>query len=324
MNHKSPEVLTQRQSLRLLSLAAILLLIGSLGIAAVRSENLGAVTARLAEVISGKTTSTLREQKSAVSARPSAKLSVTTPVLFAQPAADLEQARNGRPTSPESPVDFQTGNLGAENSHYSEGQSAAYRAVLTNLPLNTPITLTLGYDIKHTDKHAIDYLTYFDRLQPHFGHTQEVVNPLDGVAGTFGGPSYFAIPAPGTTGTPVAGQPLVSFNALPANDKRMTIWNGAITAIAYNTEGDLALAQSETTINVTFTATSETVVLAWGGHIASRLDWGFETDGVTPRSAGGISGSPYHMRLKNWTLGNLENLDRSLSAEAVCTASNSR
>src|SRR5262249_25090650 len=48
----------------------------------------------------------------------------------------------------------------------------------------------------------------------------------------------------------------------------------------------------------------------------SRVDWGLEPGG-DPRSAGGIQGSPYHMRLKTWNLGNLGNQDRSLAAEAV-------
>ncbi len=58
-----------------------------------------------------------------------------------------------------------------------------------------------------------------------------------------------------------------------------------------------------------------TAVLSWGGHIGSRQDWGF-TNGV-PNSAGGISGSPYHMRLISWNLSNLGNQDRSLSAATV-------
>ena len=70
--------------------------------------------------------------------------------------------------------------------------------------------------------------------------------------------------------------------------------------------------------SVTFTAKSATPVLAWGGHIAAKFDWGC-ADGA--RSASGISGSPYHMRIKsiivNGTPISLGNQDRSLSAAAV-------
>ena len=62
---------------------------------------------------------------------------------------------------------------------------------------------------------------------------------------------------------------------------------------------------------VTFTAANSTVVLAWGGHIASQIDWG------AGNSAGSISGSPYHMRLLDLDNDGLGNMDRSLAAAAV-------
>jgi hypothetical protein len=233
-------------------------------------------------------------------------------------AANLDQYRNGSASSPNvTGSNWVNGNAGASNSHYVEGMSVPYRCVMTGLPTATPITITFGYDITHSSKDAIDYLTYYRRLSPHtvFGHLAE---PIDPTAGTplFGNPgTTFPIPVPSAINTPVAGQPTTSFNALPAGERVMTIYGGTITAIVYNTEGDLSLSQSETTIDVTFTATGSEAILSWGGHIGSRLDWGFV--GGVPRSAGGISGSPYHMRLKDWTLGNLGNEDRSLSASAV-------
>jgi hypothetical protein len=125
----------------------------------------------------------------------------------------------------------------------------------------------------------------------------------------------FPIPAPSSTGSPVAGQPTASFNALPAGERVMTLFGGDITAMAYVSQGSLTAAQAETRISVTFTVTSPNAVLAWGGHIGSREDWGFV--GGVPRSAGGISGSPYHMRTISWNLTNLGNTDRSMSAQAV-------
>ena len=91
----------------------------------------------------------------------------------------------------------------------------------------------------------------------------------------------------------------------------MSLWNGTLTSIAYGTQGCLTDAQAETTILVTFEATSATAVLAWGGHLAFEGDWSPQT------TAGGIPGSPYHMRLKDWNLGNLGSQDLSLSADAV-------
>ncbi len=242
--------------------------------------------------------------------------------VFAAPAANLDQAENGGVGDPVvSPVLWKNGNLNDNNSHYVEGESIPYRAVLTDLPVGTSITATIGYDIKNGGKHAIDYITHYDRIG-------EVVDPTAGVAGIVGGPSTFAIPAPSSAGSPVAGQPTASFNALTSGERVITAWNATITNVVYATQGNLTANSAEATINVTFTPSASTVVLAWGGHIGSRLDWGF--DGATPRSAGGINGSSYHMRLDDWDcndgqnnstcdrdLGTLGNQDRSLSAGAV-------
>src|SRR6187455_1134922 len=42
----------------------------------------------------------------------------------------------------------------------------------------------------------------------------------------------------------------------------------------YLSEGNLNEAQSYTRLQITFNATSPTVVIAWGGHIASACDFG--------------------------------------------------
>ncbi|HLD96221.1 MAG TPA: hypothetical protein VI794_00635 [Patescibacteria group bacterium] len=239
---------------------------------------------------------------------------------------DLDQMRNGSAALPNVPPIWFNGNAGGSNSHLIEGYSQSYRAVLTDLPIGEPITLTIGYDIKHSGAHAIDFLTQYQRLEDHgyFGHLTETVDPTDGVVGVTDGSapsSTFAIPAPSSAGSPVFGQPTTSFNALPAGERVMSMWNGAISSMAYNTQGDLADDAAETTIDITFSATNSTAILAWGGHLGSKLDWGIGN------SAGGIHGSPYHMRLISWyadvnddgddDLGNLGATDKSLSADAV-------
>ncbi|MCK4656373.1 MAG: immunoglobulin domain-containing protein, partial [candidate division Zixibacteria bacterium] len=259
-------------------------------------------------------------------------LGMTSSALAAPPAANLDQVRNGPPDAPVDPGDWVNGNVGGQQGHYVEGYSVPYRAVLTNLPIGEPIWLTLGYDIKHSDRDAVDYLTFYDRIDyplhdDVFGHGPEVIDPTIDVTGVSGpATGTFTIPEPSSAGSPAPGQPGISYNNLTAGELLMSIWNGAISDIQYgyyvddvfvpNGQGDLNASQAETQITVYFTASSETVVLSWGGHIGSRVDWGFDADGV-PYSAGGISGSPYHMRLKDWNLNNLGNQDRSLSAVAV-------
>jgi hypothetical protein len=266
---------------------------------------------------------------------------------FAQPPKiDLDQLRNGGNAGPPpgSATSWVNGNLGSSNSHYREGYSVPYRVRINNIPTGVTITVRLAYDIKHSGRNALDYLTYYRRNQPHTGwtpeHLEEAVDPLDGATGTYGAPSYSPIPCPTvnavyTPPTPLP-QPSTSCNTLPnvvnppglpaGRQHDMTIFNGTIDSIRYVYEGDLNASQSEAAIKVSFRATSSDVVIAWGGHIGSRIDWGYDADGV-PRSAGGISGSPYHMRILSWgvngtgvqdgSLPNLGNTDRSLSADAV-------
>jgi hypothetical protein len=239
--------------------------------------------------------------------------------LFAASSANLDQYRNGSASNPVTTgSNWVNGNAGQSNSHYMEGMSIAYRCVMSSLPTGSPITITFGYDVKHSDKFALDYLTQYHRLEPHivFGHPAE---PQDPTAGTSLNPavfSTFAIPVPSSAGSPMPGQPTTSFNSLPSGERVFTIYGGTINSITYGAAANLSASQSEQTITIVFTASSATAILAWGGHIGSRLDWGYDSQG-SPNSAGGISGSPYHMRLKSWSLGNLGNTDRSLSANAV-------
>src|SRR5206468_7557483 len=67
---------------------------------------------------------------------------------------------------------------------------------------------------------------------------------------------------------------------------------------------------SSTSITITFTAASATPVLAWGGHIANRTDWG------PANSAVAITGSPYHMSVLDLD-GSGGNQDRSTASSAV-------
>ena len=246
------------------------------------------------------------------------------------PKADLDQVRNGTAETPVNPADWVNGNAGSSNSHYIEGQSIPYRVRLTNIATGLH-TIDLEWDIKHSGTNAIDFITTVVRTPPQ--NVVEVINPCRDVSPCtnavsptpltgLNGFTTFDIPAPIPSLNVPPGpdaEPQTSFAALPAADKKFRIYNGVINSITYinNADGnlgDLTAAQSSTRIRVGFTASNATVVLAWGGHIASRNDWGF-TAGV-PNSAGGISGSPYHTRLIAFD-GSGGNQDRSLSAGAV-------
>jgi hypothetical protein len=211
---------------------------------------------------------------------------------FTDSAASLDQFAN------DAPVAWVNGNLGASKSTYVEGDSIPYRLTFTGLTLASH-TVTFEWDTTKSSKHAIDYLTSFDRT------VGSLANPCDGVSGC--SPLSFttvAIPAdPQVTGavppvTPAAGV--------------FQIYGATITAVsAYSyANGTGFVGDKSARISVTFTASVANPVLAWGGHIATRVDWGLSNSAVA------IPGSPYHTRLIDLD-GSGGNQDRSLSADAV-------
>lgn len=233
-------------------------------------------------------------------------VSISAQKIILGESASLEQCRNGSSGSPVGCVSpggatgWVTGNAGSSNSHWAENQFLAYRMLLGGFtPGPTVHTITIGYDIKQGASHAIDYLGTFNA-------TETTANPCAGVAGcTLGSPSdIIAVPTDTVTVTnninPNTGLPIVQTAG------QFTMWGGDLLTIAYEPYGG----GNERRITITFTASVSNPVLAWGGHVAWIGDWG------VGNSAGGISGSPYHMRLDNLN-GSGGNQDRSLSADAV-------
>src|SRR4051812_29959452 len=210
----------------------------------------------------------------------------------ANPAATIDQCRNGTFAAQVQCVDsaFQNGNLGETNSHYREDDSVPFRALLTNLATGSTVhTLVIQYDTLQGGKHAYDYLTSYDR-------TETNAEPAQDVAGTTAGNCH-SIPT----------DPLVTAAGVVQKSGCVSIWNGTITDIQYGGTD----AAGQRSVIVSFTADDPSVVIAWGGHIASQIDWG------VGNSASAISGSPYHMRLLSLDDGSLGNMDRSLKASGI-------
>jgi hypothetical protein len=234
----------------------------------------------------------------------------STMAAQAKPAANIDQCANGGVGG--TPVQcagaaWQNGNLGQSQAHYNEGESVPYRASFTSLAAGQTYTATIEWDTTQSGKHALDYLTAFNR-------TETTASPCAGVSGVPVGacssPTTFPIPTDPNV-TAVNG---FAGTQVPGN---FTIYNGSISAVsAYTLTGTYA-GSSSTRITLTFApASAGTAVLAWGGHIATRVDWGQGFSAVA------ISGSPFHMRLVGFTCSNVANCgvgqqDRSLSSEAV-------
>lgn len=197
--------------------------------------------------------------------------------VFAQ-SANIDQIRNSllyaSPPVSSNTALWVNGNANATQAHYLEGHSIGYRSLLTGLTSGHSYTYQISWETEVSSHMAIDYLTYYRRLEPHafFGHPAENVDPLIFLNGSTiywmsaSAPTTFPIPAPSTTGTPVSGQPLTSFNALSSGERVMSIYNGNITNLSYGTQDALnsSSVKVSTELRITFTAASDSVVLAWG------------------------------------------------------------
>ncbi len=224
---------------------------------------------------------------------------------------NFEQCRNGTFASPQpcaqaSPlvVNYQNGNLGGANSHYREGDSVPFRASVTGVAINTANRfIDIQYDNTASGEHAYDYLTTWN-LTESANNDPCVSFPCSGA------PLLFNIPTDPSLA--LATPPVIP---LPQAQRQMAMWGGTIQSITYTAGPGAGPSVPEgsslqTTVRVTYTATTSTVVFAWGGHVATEIDWG------TGDSAGNISGSPYHMRIIASSEGNVGNQDRSASAFA--------
>jgi len=203
------------------------------------------------------------------------------------PSATLSQYANDAPTG------WVNGNLGASKATYYEGNSVPYRMVMDNLSLASH-SLTIEWDTTKSSKHAEDYLTSFNR-------TVTTADPCIGVSGCSTSTTF-----------PIPIDPQVSGASVTQIAGNFNLYGGTITSVsAYSyADGTGFIGDKSARITITFTASVPNPVLAWGGHIADRKDWG------TDNSAISIPGSPYHMRLIDLD-GSGGNQDRSLSADAV-------
>ncbi len=184
------------------------------------------------------------------------------------------------------------GNLNHTNSVYYEGDSVPYRTTFSGLSTTGTHTVTIQWDVIENGVHAFDYLTSYDR-------TVTTANPCWGIAGCDGWTeSTYAIPL----------DPHVSTAGVTQIPGEFTLWGGTILSVG-NYQEETTGSTTMRSIDVTFTADVSNPVLAWGGHIATRADWGM--------GAADIPGASYHMRLLELDGMPTGQQDRSLQIDAV-------
>jgi hypothetical protein len=220
--------------------------------------------------------------------------------------ANLDQCRNGANGSPVQCIGsaWVNGNLNASQASYLEGESVPYRMLFSGLTVGAQNTVTIEWDTTVSKStHAIDYLTMYNRSETD-------ADPCTGVAGC--NPAVYS-----TAPIPVDPMVAMGHDGLPGTADDIvqvpgvfTLWGGTIDSVSgYSMTGTFDGA-SATRITVTFTAGTTAPILAWGGHISTRSDWG------EANSAVAISGSPFHMRLYEFN-GSPGGQDRAIQSDAV-------
>ncbi len=195
---------------------------------------------------------------------------------------------------------------GNNDGLFFEGDTVPYYTDFHNLVVGDEYSITIEWDTTKSGKHAIDYLRSYDATITF----PPAIDPAVQAGVTVQSTDFIAIPED----TFMTGHPTFNGTQLAGQFK---MYNGDMTAVSPYDNPLTYLGDTSTSITITFTALEEDVVLTWGGHIATRQDWGLLNSAVN------IPGSPYHMRLESFfdetndeALG-LGNTDRSLSAEAV-------
>lgn len=179
---------------------------------------------------------------------------------------------------------WQNGNLNSGNHSYREGDSVPFRLDITGLS-SGPHTIHLNYDFSDGSKRGYDFLTNFDRTV--------APNPCSGKPAICGTYADASIPTDSD----------VSSFQIAGN---VRVFNAASASL-----GTYSLSAGKKDIILTFSTTNSEVIVAWGGHLASPVNWG------AGNGASSFPGGSLHMRTQSLDGGGGNNQDRSIQTNGI-------
>jgi hypothetical protein len=190
------------------------------------------------------------------------------------------------------------GDLNPQKASLFEGDSVAYQESFTGLKTGSSnvYKFTIQFDTTKAGQHAQDYLTSFDYTW-HGGSnsgTSADGHELDGTTTPAGTPFLTAAIPSDPNINPGPSSPNFSTNTMllghsPVAGSFKMFGATSLSVVASSYQIYPLTGTTFQTLTVSFTTSIANPTLLWGGHIASRLDWG------PGNSASFISGSPYHM-----------------------------
>jgi hypothetical protein len=220
------------------------------------------------------------------------------------------------------------GNANGSKAHWREGEFISYRVRMSGLAAG-PHTLVISYQTVNSKKHAIDYLGSFDATETTSGtpttfHANNN-NPCADLVAAGQMTSGQCVPSSPTASQAIPPAALANCNGSSGTVPSQTAGAFKMFGPAGSTFGTPAYTnenvpsgsgQCSTTMTIAFSTptaltANQTMVIAWGGHIASGLDWGLGN------SATNISGSPFHMSLSLLDGASTGSQDRALATSAI-------
>ena len=202
-------------------------------------------------------------------------------------ASEATQCANAKNDSdPDNCELWVNGNINQSKANYFEGEAIPYRVVIDPAVVGHEYEITIGWDAVESDSNALDYLATYN-------YSVSNADPCSGI-------SLCTLTTPSSTAAiPADTRMQRGRDDIDGNDDditqpsgEFTVWGGTIIPVGgYNYPTDFSYTGShEITLTLRIVASADSVVLAWGGHMASRLDWG-NANGVV-----NLNGSPFHMR----------------------------
>jgi hypothetical protein len=219
------------------------------------------------------------------------------------------------------------GNANGSKAHWREGEFISYRVRLSGLATGIAHTLVFDYQTIHSGKHALDYVGSFDATETtsatptqfHANNNSPCADLV--VAGQMDAAQcaspVSSLPVNSATLTNCGGSAGGPISQAPGSFKLYGPAGSTLDSMQYFNQNALSgTGQCNTTVQLTFHIGSaidanHTMVIAWGGHIASQGDWGVNN------SASFISGSPFHMALDSLDGASTGSQDRALATSAI-------
>ena len=249
--------------------------------------------------------------------------------VYAAAKINLEQCHNGPAGTPLNCIEISanenywgTGNANAGNAHVSEGDSQNYRIIMTGLANPSDFILVIEQDLTKGGKMAQDFWTdtgFLDTLDGYGANIgiyqcsektspTKYCNPQD-IGAAFSIPP---IPTGIITGDTTNLVPTAQTN-FGSQSMRIIGGSASFDVTPYTFTGDFT-GDSSIQGKIHIHSTSSTVVIAYAGHISKTAD--YAPDKIT---ATGITGSPYHNRLKTFdgVNGDPGNQDMQMASAAI-------